>query len=180
MIFDKLCRECGNPIPINKRSDSVCCSRKCIDDYKNKRVSDWKKANPERRKELEKQSYERNKEKRLTRSKERYYETLDYQKERKKKSNRELKKRVFDHYGQGKAECHCCGESILEGLTLDHINQDGAEHRRQEMKKGKGTGFKMWRWAIKNQFPPIFRVACWTCNSMAYYNNGICPHGNQH
>lgn len=38
-----------------------------------------------------------------------------------------IKQKVFDHYGE---RCACCGETERLFLTLDHVNNDGAEHRR--------------------------------------------------
>lgn len=38
---------------------------------------------------------------------------------------------VLTHYGNGKLACLWCGEDRLPCLTLDHINDNGAEHRRQ-------------------------------------------------
>jgi hypothetical protein len=34
---------------------------------------------------------------------------------------------IYDHYGR---VCRGCGESDPDTLTLDHINNDGAKHRR--------------------------------------------------
>ena len=183
MIFDTRCLGCDNPIPDSKRADSIYCSVNCRAKWKhktqqkerNKYVLAWKHAHKKRWRELEHKSYLKNKDKRLARGKERYYETIDYQKTRKHEFNKALKQEVFNHYG---GKCYCCGETILSGLTLDHINQDGAAHRREIQKDstGKGTAGRMWKWAKKHNYPDIFRVACWTCNSMAFYNQGVCPH----
>ena len=35
-------------------------------------------------------------------------------------------RRVLDHYGRA---CSCCGETEPAFLTIDHVNNDGAEHR---------------------------------------------------
>ena len=83
---------------------------------------------------------------------------------------REVTLEALTHYSGGTPKCHCCGESVIELLTLDHINQDGAKHRRET---------KMHRapeWAKKNGWPAIFRVACYSCNIGAYRNGGVCPH----
>ena len=73
--------------------------------------------------------------------------------------------------------CHCCGNSILEFLVIDHINGDGAKHRREIAGKNSrscgGTAF--YRWLKNHNFPVGFRVLCQNCNSSlgAY---GYCPH----
>ena len=73
---------------------------------------------------------------------------------------------VFDHYGH---ECECCGDRHPEFLTIDHINGDGAKHR-----KAIGQN-SIYRWLVANEFPPGFRVLCMNCNwTRGLY--GHCPH----
>ena len=91
-------------------------------------------------------------------------------KERQQKYQRERKQQVFDHYG---AECECCSESQIEFLTLDHPNDDGAEHRAKV-----GAGQKLYGWLIKNEFPKDYelRTLCFNCNQGRRVNGGVCPH----
>lgn len=84
---------------------------------------------------------------------------------------RKLKNIILDHYGN---KCACCGEIIYEFLTVDHINNDGAEHRRKLGNIGK-SGRLFYDWIIKNNFPPIFQILCWNCN-WAKWRYGTCPH----
>lgn len=86
--------------------------------------------------------------------------------------NQRLKEIILSHYGvNGIAQCQCCGESHIEFLTIDHINGDGAEHRRKI-----GTNH-MYKWLKRNHFPEGFRTLCWNCNcSLGKF--GYCPHGN--
>ena len=89
----------------------------------------------------------------------------------------ELKDTVFEGYGG--YSCKCCGETIKEFLTLDHINNDGAEHRRKifgENGRRCGSGRTLYLWIIRNNFPPIFQVLCSNCNWGKRMNDGICPH----
>ena len=59
-------------------------------------------------------------------------------------------------------ECQNCGENNIKKLTLDHVHNNGAEHRK---KTGCGTGQVLYRWVIKNNFPPnVFQVLCFNCN----------------
>lgn len=88
---------------------------------------------------------------------------------------RELKDIVFKAYGGYR--CNCCGESTPEFLMLDHVNNDGAKHRREVFKgRRNGTGRAMYLWIIRNQFPDIFQVLCANCNWGKKMNDGICPH----
>ena len=75
-------------------------------------------------------------------------------------------------YSEGELKCACCGENIIEFLTIDHVNNDGAEHR----KKFKiWSGWKTYDWLIKNNFPEGFQVLCMNCN-FAKAHFGHCPH----
>jgi Fe-S cluster biogenesis protein NfuA len=72
---------------------------------------------------------------------------------------------VVAHYG---GKCACCGESTYEFLEIDHINNDGAQHR-------KITGRHVTSWIIRNNYPTDLRLLCANCNrSIARY--GVCPH----
>lgn len=83
-----------------------------------------------------------------------------------------LKKRVFTAYG---SRCACCGESRPRFLTIDHVQNDGAEHRRR---LGRNA-YSSWLDMERRGFPPEYRLACWNCNSGRYYNGGTCPHEAQ-
>lgn len=94
-----------------------------------------------------------------------------------RKSLRKLKREVMDAYG---GICVCCGETELAFLTIDHADDNGAEHRR-EMAAESGfeysqAGARTYRWLRKNGYPEGFRVMCANCNSGRYWNGGICPH----
>lgn len=83
-----------------------------------------------------------------------------------------VKEKAYNGYGGYK--CNCCGETTPEFLNLDHVHDDGAEHRRQAGNRGSGTG--LYLWAIKNGFPPILQVLCANCNLGKRLNKGVCPH----
>lgn len=94
-----------------------------------------------------------------------------------RKSLRKLKREVMDAYG---GICVCCGETELAFLTIDHADDNGAEHRR-EMAAESGfeysqAGARTYRWLRKNGYPEGFRVMCANCNSGRYWNGGVCPH----
>lgn len=94
----------------------------------------------------------------------------DWSKIGKKKRNAEERKKVIYHYGGNPPKCKCCQESTYEFLCLDHVYNNGAEHRKQI------GGITMYRWLIKNNFPKNgFQVLCNNCN-IAKANYGICPH----
>ena len=80
-----------------------------------------------------------------------------------------LRQTIIAAYG---SKCACCGEDEFLCLTIDHINNDGAERRRNE----HGRGPKFYRWLIANEYPSDFQVLCWNCNIAKYKNGGTCPH----
>jgi hypothetical protein len=95
-----------------------------------------------------------------------------------RKCRKKAKLEVVQHYG---GKCACCGETELLFLTMDHINNDGAKHRR-EMSDGKRTssgrevGSQIYFWLRKNNFPTGFQILCWNCNCGRNLNGGVCPH----
>jgi len=85
-----------------------------------------------------------------------------------------IKDIVFAAYGGYK--CVCCGETEPMFLTIDHINNDGAKHRRQISGKRHMAGYHTYKWLMDNNFPDGFQVLCMNCNHGKRMNNGICPH----
>ncbi len=84
--------------------------------------------------------------------------------------NQKLKNTIFDHYGT----CQCCGENNRYFLTIDHANNDGAEHRRKNRQSG---GCNFYRWIIRNNFPKDLQSYCYNCNlAKAASGLGFCPH----
>ena len=90
-----------------------------------------------------------------------------------KEYERKCKQKIIDAYG---GKCQCCGESIFEFLSIDHINNDGAQERKI---KKNGTGGKLYRWLIKNNYPKDnYQLLCFNCNCSKGFM-GYCPHEKQ-
>ena len=95
-------------------------------------------------------------------------------------SRRRQKRRVMEAYGG--AVCVCCDEACLSMLTIDHINNDGAKHRREigklyEYSTGKrALVTEMYTWLERNGFPSGFQVLCYNCNLSKHRNKGVCEH----
>jgi len=71
-----------------------------------------------------------------------------------------LRRDVFGHYGM---KCTKCGEEKLDVLTIDHVENNGAEHRRQ---LGRLGGPSFYRWLRKQGYPKDgYQVLCRNCNS---------------
>jgi hypothetical protein len=94
------------------------------------------------------------------------------QKQRDFRLNKKLQ--VFKEYGN---KCNCCGEKTITFLTIDHIDNNGAEHRRELAgDSGKFCGSAIYSWLIKNKYPDGFQILCANCQLGKQLNNGICPH----
>jgi len=87
-------------------------------------------------------------------------------------SNQLLKKEVFTYYCGGIPHCMCqkCVVNDINMLTIGHIKNDGAEHR----KKIRG-GIATYHWLKKNGYPKDYQVECFNCNSGKRKENE-CPH----
>lgn len=89
--------------------------------------------------------------------------------ERSNRYTKKLRQEVFENYGNS---CECCGEDNICFLTIDHINDDGAEDRRRvaSLKTTFYTDLK------RRGFPKDgLRVLCMNCNWGRRYT-GVCPH----
>ena len=70
--------------------------------------------------------------------------------------------------------CKCCGEAELLFLAIDHVNDDGAAHRREH---GIASGTSIYAWLKKNDWPAGFQVLCHNCNNAKAH--GGCPHNTR-
>jgi hypothetical protein len=88
--------------------------------------------------------------------------------------NAALRLEVFSHYCGGPPHCQCpgCDVTFIEFLQLDHVNGDGARHRK-ENKLGTG-GPRLWRWVRAQGYPEGFQVLCRNCNG-AKFTRAACP-----
>lgn len=90
--------------------------------------------------------------------------------EKQRERYRNLKDMVFQSYGG--YVCNCCGETEPLFMCIDHINNDGADHRHKE----KIYGRNIYTWLRKNNYPEGFQVLCQNCNFGKFMNKGSCPH----
>jgi len=68
-----------------------------------------------------------------------------------------LKRKVIAHYG---GKCEWCYTTDVAVLCIDHIENDGADHRRELGFNGAST----YAWLKKNRYPQGFQVLCANCN----------------
>jgi hypothetical protein len=79
--------------------------------------------------------------------------------------------KALQHYsGKKTPRCCCCGETIYAFLTLDHIEGNGAAHRRE-------TRYTQICSLLQRQgWPKGYQVLCYNCNFGRAKNGGVCPH----
>lgn len=119
------------------------------------------------KKEKDNAAYAADAEDRRQSAKDRYRQNAEEILSRRRERTRALKREVMDAYG---GVCQCCGESILEFLTIDHINGGGRAHRERVGESGVYADLK------KRGFPQEgYRVLCFNCNTARGYY-GYCPH----
>lgn len=129
---------------------------------------DWRRRNPEVVRETQRRSARRNANKRNRKSREYYRNNAEEMKARERARQRSLKDAAYNAYGGHR--CNCCGESIVQFLCIDHVNNDGSRHRKEI---GRGS---IYYWLKQNGYPPGFQVLCANCNQGKQLNGGVCPH----
>lgn len=96
-----------------------------------------------------------------------YYRNRESQIAKKKEYRSGVRAKVLDLYG---GECKCCGEQTPEFLSVDHVQNDGAEHR-----KTVGSGYALYLLLAKSPISDRFQLLCHNCNlAKGFY--GTCPH----
>ena len=68
--------------------------------------------------------------------------------------------------------CSCCGESERLFLAIDHIENDGAQRRRNNHNDNDARNLRLRGW------PSGYQTLCQNCNWGKYLNGGVCPHQN--
>jgi len=72
----------------------------------------------------------------------------------------------------GGYRCNWCGIDEPLVLAIDHVNNDGKEHREQIKSKG---GVILYKWLRDHGYPEGFQVLCMNCNHAKYRNKGVLP-----
>ena len=78
-------------------------------------------------------------------------------KRRANKSRKLLKEQVLTHYGGGKLACIKCGFTDERALTIDHIDGNGNQHRKEVKRQN------LYRWLRRADYPEGFQTLCMNC-----------------
>lgn len=125
-------------------------------------------------KEYCRQYYQRNRERQVAKAAEYREQNREAARATANRRNKErwrgLKLKAIEVFG---GKCACCGEAGIEFLTIDHVNNDGNEHR----KVVKHVAFGIYGWLEREGYPKDgLQLLCWNCNMAKRANNGVCPH----
>lgn len=77
-------------------------------------------------------------------------------------------------YGGYRCACPGCDVTAPEFLQIDHVDNDGATHRK-ELRQG---GDALYAWLKRHNYPPGFQILCANCN-FAKRITGTCPVHNK-
>jgi len=137
----------------------------------NQRMRDWREANREKDRLHKRESRNR---KLANGSPEEVAALRAAESARTKRAQAICRDHVFAAYGGYR--CACCGETEPMFLSIDHIDNNGAEERKSGLYSGSGYSF--YRWLRKTGFPSGYQVLCMNCQVGKHKNGGVCPHQN--
>jgi len=167
------CAECNKLLDDKHKT---CCSQECKIIWFGKRQ---KKENPKWTDEYSKNYYieyrKKNKEKARLNNIEWRKNNVEHVNLEKRKERAKLKNEVLNHYSNGKMCCENCGFSDIRALQLDHINNNGAQERKEVFGSRTCAGTTFYRWVRRQGFPVGYGVLCANCNIIKlreFENNG--------
>ena len=133
-----------------------------------RRMKEWRAANRERSREHSREWRNR---KLANATPEEEAHIRQTERDKTKRNQDRVRREVYAAYG---TVCACCGEAETKFLSIDHINNDGAEERRSGKYGSSGSAFYLW--LRKNAFPAGYQVLCMNCQVGKHRNSGVCPH----
>jgi hypothetical protein len=81
---------------------------------------------------------------------------------------RKLKLQILCYYSNSLSPtCAHCSFSDIRALSVDHIDNNGAEHRQTVIRDR--ASHALHRWLKKNNYPTGFQVLCMNCQLIKRY-----------
>ena len=137
------CRVCGieltdeNWFPSLKKKNCIIC-KKCNND----KMQLWRESNRDQANKTARKHYHNSPRKHMDSC---------------NRSRSKVRTDLIKEYG---GKCCECGITDIDVLDIDHINNNGAEQRREGM-----YGYNLYRWLKKNHWPKdSFQLLCRNCN----------------
>lgn len=101
-----------------------------------------------------------------------YYKIPEVQKACKDASNKSYAKARAELIAAYGGACCCCGETEPKFLSVEHVNGDGAAHRKVIGEGGK----TLCNFLRRNGYPKDgYSLLCYNCNCAKGFF-GVCPH----
>ena len=124
--------------------------------------------------EYDQKYYQSHRQERLDRAKQWQRDNRDRNSEAQKRRNAKLRGEMLAVYGQ---VCMCCGETIAEFLSIDHIARNGQAHRKEL--GGFKTSTNSFLVALRRLGWPRdgIQILCMNCNWATRFGH-TCPHKN--
>lgn len=78
------------------------------------------------------------------------------------------KREAMLRYSNGEIKCAKCGFKNIDALCLDHINDNGAEHRKELgiSSRNGGAGINTYEGLKRAGWPDGLQVLCFNCNQI--------------
>jgi hypothetical protein len=147
----KKCNKCGKKLPFESFAQNRHTCKECRKAYHR---AHYKIAYPK---------YGRQK------KREDYLANIEYYKAKGKERNLKIKTEVFTHYSPNGVKCAHCGYNDIRALSLDHINGNGADYRRQTKTKG---GSQYYYKLKREGYIDGLQVLCMNCQFIKRFTNG--------
>jgi hypothetical protein len=166
----KPCTDCGTELTeanIIKKSGNLLC-KPCF----NARQRAWRKRTPEITKARQRRHYEKHKGRIIERVGKWAKENPENRKRINVTWRWRIRLKMIEAYG---GKCACCGETEPAFLTIDHMDNDGYERRRD----GEQSGAAFYTWLRDQGWPKDgYQLLCMNCN-FAKGHFGECPHAQK-
>lgn len=155
---NKICEVCSKQLI---KQQERFCSKDC--QHRGHRVKNpvWTK---EFAKEYSKKYREKHKEKLSAQSKKWRNNNPARVNKNKRKERENLKMEVLGRYSGNKICCAICGFDDTRALQIDHIDNNGAEERREVLGNRLCAGTTFYRWVRRQNYPEGYQVLCANCN----------------
>ncbi len=157
------CTGCNRDLAHNEFYTTQHCCKECS--YV--RIQAWRKRNPEKVRALERRFREKNRPAILTKLKAYYSKNRATAQAKANARAKTLRSEAIAAYG---GQCRCCGEKTRAFLSLDHVKNDGYEHRKLVPPR------RLTYWLKINGYPSVIQLLCHNCNWGKRMNGGFCPH----
>jgi len=105
---------------------------------------------------------------------------------RDKKKNRIYKKKHMSSYHRERTAilwqsvlnmygriCACCEMEDWSVLTVDHVNDDGKDHRKKNFR-----GAKLYKEMLKEYRPDLYQILCHNCNRLKEFYRVKAPNNS--